>query len=111
MNTALILRDPMQPPIHVLECDGPAIYPIPDIHRYPGDFDARPYMSFQNFLDLPDYAKKPGPSTWEMEHANARRIYRLIEHAETGFNVLTPSQLQEIRARLKLIAPECDQDF
>lgn len=111
-STALILRDWDAPYIHVLECDGPAINPVPNVHRYPGDFAIGHAMSFEEFTALPDHSKNPGPADWEMDHINARRIYRLVEHAaKNNGGWMSQRHLLEIRGRLKLLSPFCDEDI
>lgn len=110
-STALILRPQEAPEIRVLECDGP--FGIVQVNRSPGTFTPGDYLSFEEFSALPDHSKFPrDPSVWEIEHANARRIYRLVENAaDNNGGWMSQRHLLEIRARLKLIQPFCDEDF
>lgn len=109
-STALILRDPHLPEIHILECDGPS--GVAEVHRYPGEFTSRPYMSFEDYAALPDHSKFPRDAAlWVLEHNAARRCYRLMEYAERAGGYLSPLQLREIRGRLKILSPSCDEDL
>jgi hypothetical protein len=109
-STALIIRPKDAPEIHVLECDGP--HGFVNVNRYPNEFSGK-ILSFEEYTALPDHSKFPrDPALWEIEHRNARRIYRLVEHAaENRAGWLSQRQLLEIRARLKLLVPFCDEDI
>lgn len=109
-STAIILRPADAPDIHVLECDGPK--GVANVNRYPNEY-SRKILSFEEFTALPDHSKFPrDPALWEIEHNNARRIYRLVENAaENNGGWMRQRHLLEIRGRLKLLSPFCDEDF
>lgn len=108
-STALIIRPKDAPYIHVLECDGPLGFV--NVNRYPNEFGGN-FLSVEEFTTLPDHSKFPrDPALWEIEHNNIRRIYRLIEAADSSNGYLLPQHIMEIRGRLKLIDKFCDEDF
>lgn len=108
-STALIIRPHDAPRIQVLECDGPIGF-VP-VNRYPGEYSGKRWLSFEDFTALPDHAKFPGPSLAEIEFSSAQRIHRLVEVAETRGGWMCPEHLQEIRGRLKVLFPFCDQEL
>lgn len=109
-NTALILRPPSSPLIHVLECDGPRDFECATVNRYPGKNLAL-CLSFEEFAQLPDHQKNPGPSVAEMDFNSASRVVRLIQTAEQRGGWMTPEHLQEIRSRMLILYPYCNEAF
>ena len=110
-STALIIRPPDAPNIHVLECDGPRDMPYATVHRFPGNNLPGNYLSFEDFDALPDHSKFPGPDMWEIEFGSASRIFRLAQTAEKRGGWMCPEHLQEIRSRMLILFPFCDQQF
>lgn len=105
MTTALILRDPKTPKIHVLEVDGPNPSVDPIINYSPRV--NLPPMSFEEWLALPDYDRDPrykNPSVQDFE--SARRVAALI-----AANLPHSRVKIEILARMELLFSCCTEDF
>lgn len=104
MTTALILRDPKTPKIHVLEVDGPNPAVDPIINYSPRI--NLPPMSFEEWLALPDHDKHSryqNPSVQDFE--SARRVAALIIA-----NIPYSRVKIEILARMELLFPCCTED-
>lgn len=105
MTTAIIIRDPNAPKIHILEVDGPNPNVFPIVHYSPRI--NLPTMSFHEYLELPDHDKTPrynNPSIQDFD--SACRISRLISDLY-NYSGLRRRRYLEIQSRLELLFPGC----
>lgn len=100
-TSALILRDPAAPPIHVLEVDGPRHFV--EVNRFPQN-NVSFFMEFEEFEQLPDHFKYPAPSGGDHEWNTAVRVFRVLKNARETRNI-TLAQLDELNWRMEILFP------
>lgn len=101
-NTALILRDPKSPRIHVLESDGPRCEA--KVNYIP--FTNTGMMSFDEWYELPHHIKHLPDSPSAMDYAASIRIHALLKNAQDT-RQMSVKHLRELIWRMEIMCPGC----